>query len=86
MSLFTCLYLPTVEFRDTDYYKFADSYLLKQSEAMVTGSYMEYETDAAGSILFNPNGNVQSARTIHFDHRKDSIVVELGGGRLVFKE
>ena len=36
------------------------------------------------AISFNANGNVNKAQTIHFENNKD-IVVELGGGRLVFK-
>ena len=56
---------------DKDYYAFASHYLFMQSEALK-------------NISFNANGNINKAQTIHFENNKD-IVVELGGGRLVFK-
>lgn len=66
---------------DKDYYAFSSHYLLLQSEAL-RKSEKSFFNDK--NISFNANGNVNKAQTIHFENNKD-IVVELGGGRLVFK-
>lgn len=86
LSMLSAFFLPIVEWNNTDYYKFADDYLLKQSQAMCEGTYGEFHSDNGESVVFNDKGNVLSARTISFSGRKEQIVVELGGGRLVFKE
>lgn len=66
---------------DKDYYAFASHYLFMQSEALRKNEKIFFNDK---NISFNANGNVNKAQTIHFENNKD-IVVELGGGRLVFK-
>ena len=39
----------------------------------------------AEGIHFNGAGNVSQARTITFPGRDSRIIIELGGGRLVFR-
>ena len=52
-----------------------------QSEALRKNEKIFFDDK---NISLNANGNVNKAQTIHFENNKD-IVVELGGGRLVFK-
>lgn len=85
ISLLTALYLPCADFAGTNYYTYADAYLLKQSEAMAGAYLTEYQDDGNGTVTFNPKGNVRSAMTLHFDDQERVIVIELGTGRLVFK-
>ena len=66
---------------DKDYYAFASHYLFMQSEALRKSEKTFFDDK---NISFNANGNVNKAQTIYFENNKD-IVVELGGGRLVFK-
>ena len=82
ISLMTLIYLPYVEIANMDYFTFGDSYLNKQSEAIAGRKRAELDQDEA-SISFNAKGNVDQARTIIFNDR--SIVVELGGGKLVYQ-
>ena len=63
------------------YYSFPANYLRKQSEAILESK--EHQLIDEYTISFNKNGNVNKAETLHFT--QGDIVVELGGGRLVFK-
>lgn len=69
---------------DEDYYSFESNYLLKQSEAMLQNETIEFNDN----IRFNEKGNVNHARTIHFSshYKIHDVIVELGGGRLVYKK
>ncbi len=63
------------------YYQFPSKYLRVQSEAILEANHKELIDEYA--ISFNENGNVKKAQTLHFP--QGDIVVELGGGRLVYK-
>jgi len=83
MSIMTLIYLPFSNFYENEEYSFPDEYLLKQSEALMKSDDTYYVLDNGKEIFFNEKGNVRQAFTIDFDHQ--TIVVELGGGRLVYK-
>lgn len=65
---------------DEEYYLFPSIYLYNQSEAMLKAEKV-YMDDY--DISFNSEGHVNRAQTLYFINKK--IVVELGGGRLVFE-
>lgn len=69
---------------------FPDSYLEVQSEALVKAEGTEYqaEDDAHTMITFNRYGNVSLARTMTYSSGSNvhSVIIELGGGRLVFRD
>ncbi len=69
---------------------FADRYLYEQSAAMkeARAKDMDAGDDAGTSIHFNGSGNVDLARTLSFStpYRSRQIVIELGGGRLIFRD
>ncbi len=67
------------------YHAFADEYLLRQTKAMVSGEAVPVDLPGTEGIHFNGAGNVNQARTISFPGRDSVIIIELGGGRLVFR-
>ena len=67
------------------YHAFADEYLLEQTEAMAAAESRPVDLPGAEGIHFNGAGNVSQARTITFPGRDSRIIIELGGGRLVFR-
>lgn len=80
ISILTLIYLPYANFQYEDnLYTFYNSYLETQSKAIRYSEKMSMEED--DTIVFSPNGNVNQAKTIYFE--QSSIVIELGGGRLV---
>jgi competence protein ComGC len=95
VSVFVLSVLTTVAIRipsvtEDGYHVFPDQYLRIQSEAILTGETRDYEdeiSEGLPSIHFNQNGNINQARTIPFGTRGTvrQIIVELGGGRLVFR-
>lgn len=85
LSLFMAFCLPVHELNLDDYYSFADSHILVQSEALACACEMSYESENAGVVTFNENGKADPVQTVFFPHRNKEIVIELGGGRLVFK-
>lgn len=80
ISIMTILYLPCIRMMNTDGYTFGDSYLALQSRAIFMRTSIELGEDG---IIFNDKGNVNQAMTLRKGNRV--VVVELGGGRLVFK-
>ena len=77
-------------YSENRFYVFPDQYLRIQSESLLTGESRIYDDDFNENlpeIRFNGNGNVNQARTILFEHKGSfrEIIVELGGGRLVFR-
>lgn len=77
-------------YEENGYHVFPDQYLRIQSEAILTGESRTYEdefNESLPEIRFNQNGNVNQARTIPFGEAgmTKEIIVELGGGRLVFR-
>lgn len=85
IGMLGALCIPVHEFSKSDYYGFADGYWHKQSDAIVHSESESYETKNGEEIYFNEKGNVNQAKTITKGHKKRQIVIELGGGRLVFK-
>ncbi|MBR4444303.1 MAG: hypothetical protein IKS37_00210 [Solobacterium sp.] len=64
---------------------FAMRYLYEQSEAMRSASIREYTEEESGkTVRFNGRGNVSSAGTVWFGDQL-RLIIELGGGRLVFR-
>lgn len=84
LSIFTALWLPVCELSDTDYYTFPDNYLFYQSEAIKEHKRTDFETGSHHGA-FNRKGDVYLAETLSFLHGRKRIIVELGGGRLVFR-
>jgi competence protein ComGC len=80
IAIMTVLYLPCVQAHDTEQYTFSNAYLERQSEAICEREHRELEDDS--EIAFNAKGNVNRAATLTKGNRK--IIIELGGGRLVF--
>ena len=85
----TAILLYRPEHTDRSYHLFPDSYLRLQSEAILNSERREMtaEDDSRSLIRFNRKGNVDQARTLHFStpFSDREIVIELGGGRLVFR-
>ena len=67
------------------YHAFADAYLQRQTDAMAAAETLPVDLPGAEGIHFNGAGNVNQARTISFPGRDNLIIIELGGGRLVFR-
>lgn len=82
LALMTIIYLPSTSLKNADSCTFGDSYLQKQSTAIAKRERGEYNDEDA-SVSFNEKGNVSQAQTITKGSRQ--IVIELGGGRLVYR-
>ena len=69
------------------FHTFPDAYLRAQSEAIRKADYAVcYSEDGSvPDITFNEKGNVNKAMTLHFEKHRTSVIIELGGGRLVFR-
>ncbi len=80
ISTLSLLVVPLHEFTKTDWYLFPNMYWYYQSEAIKQSQRVNYQYQDDW-IHFNEIGNVSQAKTIHSD--TCSIVIELGGGRLV---
>ena len=89
ISMLSYVFLGRASVPDTEFSVFTYRYLYLQSEAISKAERIAYE-DPEGSIqdeiIFNSRGNVNSARTIQFDQNGiiRTVIIELGGGRLVF--
>lgn len=86
LSLLCAICIPAHEFSEQAWYLFPSGYLVKQSEAIKTASYVEYDPEEGPSVIFNETGNVQQAKTVDLSEKERKIIIELGGGRLVQKE
>jgi len=82
IAVMTVLYLPCTEIRDVQFYLFGDSYLEQQSTAICQRESISWDSGNF-SIGFNAKGNIGQAMTYNIDGHE--IVLELGGGRLVYK-
>lgn len=82
VSIFSSVYLMNRTINAFDFYRFPATYLRTQSEAIVESSPKSFHDSY--TVEFNENGNVKQARTLQF--QQGNIVIELGGGRLVFKK
>ena len=67
------------------YHAFTDEYLLRQTKAMAVAEILPVDLPGTEGIHFNGAGTVNQARTVTFPGRKSLIIIELGGGRLVFR-
>lgn len=85
IGMLGALCIPVHEFSESDYYGFADGYWYTQSNAILNREHESYTTEDGEEIHFNEKGNVSQAQTITKGKRNRRIVIELGGGRLVFK-
>jgi competence protein ComGC len=81
ISIMTLIFLPCCEFREAESYTFGDAYLETQSRAIAEQQPEELEREPY--ISFNEKGNVSQAMTLHLGNKE--IVIELGGGRLVYR-
>lgn len=82
LSILSSLYLSMREVEIDGYWQFGDAYLDEQSEAILNIEPRQYVYEE-GVVDINEKGNVANPGTIHFENRK--IIVELGGGRLVYR-
>lgn len=78
----TLIYLPASEFKNAESYTFGDSYLMTQSDAIVHAQRISLD-DPEVNVVFNEKGNVNQAMTITKGNK--TIVIELGGGRIVYQ-
>lgn len=86
VSTFTFFYIPIASLPTFDYHTWPYRYLETQTKAILyqTPQMMEDVNDASGPLIgFNDRGNVRKAMTVPF--REGNIVIELGGGHLVFQ-
>ncbi len=89
ISLLSTIFTKSAAVPDTEFKVFPYRYLYLQSKAIAEAQSVVYE-DPNGSvneeIVFNSKGNINSARTIQFVHNGiiKTVIIELGGGRLVF--
>lgn len=70
------------------YWMFAPDYYLSQSIAMAEGESVSLESRCpdAPDLHFTEKGNVNRAMTAAIGERGRRIVIELGPGKLVFKD
>jgi hypothetical protein len=78
----TLIYLPASDFKNAESYTFGDSYLMTQSDAIVHAQRTSLD-DPEVNVVFNQKGNVDQAMTISKGNK--TIVIELGGGRIVYQ-
>lgn len=74
-------------FPQQDYYLFPDRYLAAQSDALRQAQTVPLSAQDSllpQEIYFSPRGNINQARTLIFQNGR-KIVLELGPGRLVFR-
>ena len=91
LMLFSLLILPLLPQIQLERYQFSYEYLMHQSQCMAERTSHELETafDARHPywIHFNNKGHVNMAQTVTFTghNRFHEVVIQLGGGRLVFR-
>ncbi len=70
---------------DNAYYEFPRIYLLRQSQALAAADdrYLDYE--GLPAVRFHANGNIDRPSALQVGRGGRVIVMELGGGRLVFR-
>ncbi len=88
VSVLSLTVLPAGLFQETEWYAFPYRYLLAQTEAMARSAETQIISDTGSypDIRFNRRGNVSKAMTLEIGKRQRHVIVELGGGRLVFPE
>ncbi len=88
LTSFSLLFFPFRIEEKGSWHSFPDAYLRAQSEAIRRSERTEYvsECDGIPGVTFNEKGNVAKAMTLRPPDKSGSIIIELGGGRLVFRE
>lgn len=86
ISTLIAICIPSHVFQEESWYLYPSAYLVKQSEAILTSSYQEYDPEVGPGVVFNETGNVQQAKTVDLFEADRKLIIELGGGRLVQKE
>lgn len=86
LSTFILILTCSHTFQNTEWYTFYNDYLCVQSKAILTATNQAFENNILESITFNAKGNVKQARTVSFPYTKSTMVISLGGGRLVEKK
>ncbi len=81
IGILMTLSLPVHEV-DLSYYTYGDAYLKQQALSLAEAAHTTYEAD--NPVTFNANGNVTQAKTIYFQSNR-KIIIELGGGRIVYE-
>lgn len=87
LGIVSLFFLPVKSEEISAWHTFPDGYLQKQSEAIRRAEHTVYEPEDGKMpvIEFNEKGNIRKAMTLYFPERSGRIVIELGGGRLVFR-
>jgi hypothetical protein len=85
MSILYILCVPVRLYREDPADLFPAAYLQKQSAAMAAAVPSVLEEEGIPEISFNEKGNVAKAMTLHIGRKNTAVIVELGGGRLVFR-
>lgn len=85
ISILACIFAPMQIFSPDGSDSFGDAYLLKQSEAIVKAQEERYVSQDGKEVDFNADGNVRRAETLSFPRKNRRIIIELGGGRLVYR-
>ncbi len=87
LSLLFVMCSPIFYTAESAYYLFPNGYLHAQSQALASALPITYNDpeEPMPVCSFNNKGNVSSAKTLILGARGRAIVVELGGGRLVFR-
>lgn len=81
------LFFPFRIDEQSTWHSFPDAYLQKQSEAIRRSERTAYLSECPGvpDVTFNEKGNVSRAATLRLQNKSGEIIIELGGGRLVFR-
>lgn len=88
ISIMSLTVLPAGTFQEGQWYTFADRYFHAQAQAMAESRETAF-SDESGEvplIRFNHKGNVSRAMTLTMGKKGRSVIIELGGGRLVYPE
>ena len=87
IGMFTLFAIPAAELNPDSWYSYPDEYLKTQSEAirMAERRTMISPDGELPDVTFNEKGNVNRAMTLRSLRHGTSVIIELGGGRLVFR-
>lgn len=85
ITVLACIFRPIRGFNKDSFHTFGDTYLEAQSEAIAASEDRDFISEDGRRVHFNADGNVQKAETLQFGKKGKKIVIELGGGRLVYR-
>lgn len=83
LSALAMFVIPANEWKDEEGYGWTYDYWETQSRAIFTAERQEMPSGSQPCISFNAVGGVRQAETVRFGRKE--TVIELGGGRLVFR-